>query len=75
MKEKEDFFTDIRRTLGKKISSELSRLAYEIEELLSNLTLKEIKDTQAWIDETIDMYYQEELDNAIKNAMEFVEYA
>ena len=72
MKEKEDFFTDIRRTLGKKISSELSRLAYEIEELLSNLTLKEIKDTQAWIDETIDMYYQEELDNAIKNAMEFV---
>lgn len=74
MKEKEDFFTDIRRTLGKKISSELSRLAYEIEELLSNLTLKEIKDTQAWIDETIDMYYQEELDNAIKNAMEFVEY-
>ena len=74
MKEKEDFFTDIRRTLGKKISSELYRLAYEIEELLSNLTLKEIKDTQTWIDETIDMYYQEELDNAIKNAMEFVEY-
>ena len=74
MKEKEDFFSNLRILLGKKTCSELSRLAHEIERFVSNLTLKEIKDTQAWIDETIDMYYQEELDNAIENAKNITEY-
>ena len=74
MKEKEDFFSNLRILLGKKTCSELSRLAYEIERFVSNLALKEIKDTQAWIDETIDMYYQEELDNAIENARNITEY-
>lgn len=74
MKEKEDFFSNLRILLGKKTCSELSRLACEIERFVSNLTLKEIKDTQVWIDETIEMYYQEELDNAIENAGNVTEY-
>ncbi|MDO9892714.1 hypothetical protein Q7473_00835 [Glaesserella parasuis] len=75
MKDREKFFYEIRKDLfNRKDLSELSQLVSLIEGHLKNLTLKDIQDTQKWIDETIDMYYQYELDKAIEKANEEIEY-
>ena len=75
MKDRENFFKEIRLKLfNGDNTSELSNLIYLIEEHLKSLTLKDIKETQEWIDETIDMYYSDILNDAIKEAENTFEY-
>ncbi|OOF88321.1 hypothetical protein BKG94_07255 [Rodentibacter ratti] len=75
MSNREDFFKELRKFFfnDRKID-ELTYLVQLIDDLLKELTLEEIKIVQDWIDETIEMYYQEELDNAIEKAKLETEY-
>ncbi|MFZ7236936.1 hypothetical protein ACLSZ3_02585 [Avibacterium gallinarum] len=75
MKEKEAYFLDLHKKIKEqKELYELSTLIFLIEEHLKTLTLKDINDTQKWIDDTIEMYYQEELENAIEKARYETDY-
>ncbi|HHE3586536.1 TPA: hypothetical protein ACPDTQ_000752 [Pasteurella multocida] len=75
MKDKENFFREIRSQLfNEKKSSGLSHFVYLIEEFLKNLSLDDIENTRKWIDETIDMYYESELERAIEEAEASTDY-